>query len=118
MQALPFLVEGIDQSCLIPRLDTLLFLWRAEGLLSPHYSLQREAETGSVERKDKEMNPLELCISINHSNTHKNTSAPLEKDARMHARTPHFTVIWVSPKWTRNEKLYPCHMPQNTLKAL
>lgn len=59
-------IGGIDQSCLIATFSTPLFLWRTEGWLSPHYSLRREAETGSVERKDRERNPLEL-ISINDS---------------------------------------------------
>lgn len=59
-------IGGINQSCLIATFSTPLFLWRAEGWPSPHYSLQWEAETGSVERKDRERNPLEL-ISINHS---------------------------------------------------
>lgn len=59
-------IGGTDQSCLIATFSTRLFLWRAEGWLSPHYSLRWEAETGCVERKDRERNPLEL-ISINHS---------------------------------------------------
>lgn len=58
--SLSVLVErwgGIDQSCLIARFNTPLFLWRAEGCLSAHYSLQWEAETGNVERKEKDINP-------------------------------------------------------------
>lgn len=74
---------GIDQSGLIARFNTPLFLWRAEGCLSPHYSLQWEAEPGSVERKDKEMNPLELYI--NQSNTLKTLQLLRKKDEHTHA---------------------------------
>lgn len=70
--------------------NTPLFLCRAEGWLSPHYSLNWEAETGSVERKDKEMNPLER-ISINHSITQKNTSAPHKIDENTHKHLQAYT---------------------------
>lgn len=56
---------GIDQSCLIAAFNTPLS--QRGGLRAgpgPHYSLLRQAEGGSVERKDREMNPLEL-VNIN-----------------------------------------------------
>lgn len=76
---------GIDHSCLIARFNMPLFLCR--GWLSPHYCLQWEAETASFERKDMEINPLELCISINHSNTHKTPQLFWKEQAHIHTNT-------------------------------
>lgn len=86
-QARPFLWKngGHWSKLLIVRFHTLLFLWWAEGCLSTHYSLQWEAGTGGVERKNKETNPVELCVFINHRGTEKHFSSS-EKRAHKYRR--------------------------------
>lgn len=74
--------EGIDQSSLIARFNTVLFLLRAEGYFSPHYSLRQEAETG---------NESSATLNLHKSQQHtKNTLAPLRKQKPAHTNTePH-----------------------------
>lgn len=79
--------EGIDQSSLIARFNTVLFLLRAEGYFSPHYSLRQEAETG----KEGQGNDSSATLNLHKSQQHtKNTLARLRKQKPAHTNTePH-----------------------------
>lgn len=79
-------MESIDQSCLIARFNTVLFLWRTEGLLSPHYR-GRARKCWKEGRGNESSGTLHLHKSQQHTQNSSSGKGRTHRHTHMHTYT-------------------------------